>query len=398
MNWDAISLIIFYVIILIIFKKYRHRFTVQNRFFVLYKTKLGLKAMDNIARKFPWVVKWFGYLGVVVGFGGMAFILIFMIKETAKFLVVPGTVPPLAPVLPGVSIPGVPDLSFWHWIIAIFIVAVVHEFSHGVLARRYKIAIKSSGFAFLGPLLAAFVEPNEAKLAKSSKMKQLSVFAAGPFSNLILGFVFLLLLIFALGPLQAALFTPSGIMVGATMGGYPMGATNITVPFVINSINGFATPDFRSFADVTSKIKPHSKVLFSTDEGNYSVVTVENPDNKSLAFVGITGFGQKYSIISWPSLSWVPSVFMWLNILVLWLFMINLGVGLFNLLPLGPVDGGKMFLLAGTFLLKSEARAKKLWSIVSFICLALIIINLLPWLWKLILWILQGLVFIVALV
>jgi len=354
--------------------------------------------MDNIARKFPWVVKWFGYLGVVVGFGGMAFILIFMIKETAKFLVVPGTVPPLAPVLPGVSIPGVPDLSFWHWIIAIFIVAVVHEFSHGVLARRYKIAIKSSGFAFLGPLLAAFVEPNEAKLAKSSKMKQLSVFAAGPFSNLILGFVFLLLLIFALGPLQAALFTPSGIMVGATMGGYPMGATNITVPFVINSINGFATPDFRSFADVTSKIKPHSKVLFSTDEGNYSVVTVENPDNKSLAFVGITGFGQKYSIISWPSLSWVPSVFMWLNILVLWLFMINLGVGLFNLLPLGPVDGGKMFLLAGTFLLKSEARAKKLWSIVSFICLALIIINLLPWLWKLILWILQGLVFIVALV
>ena len=47
----------------------------------------------------------------------------------------------------------------------------------------------------------------------------------------------------------------------------------------------------------------------------------------------------------------VAEIPLWLMMLVNWAIIINIGVGLFNLLPLGPVDGGKMFytLMLGVF-------------------------------------------------
>ena len=60
---------------------------------------------------------------------------------------------------------GVFYVPFFYWIISIFVIAVVHEFSHGLIARANNIKVKSSGFAFLALLVpiipAAFVEPDE---------------------------------------------------------------------------------------------------------------------------------------------------------------------------------------------------------------------------------------------
>src|SRR3989338_644264 len=86
--------------------------------------------------------------------------------------------------------------SFLHWIISLFIIAIIHEFSHGVIARVYNIKIKSSGFAFLGPIPAAFVEPDEKKMEKSSAKAQLSILAAGSFSNILLALLVILILFF----------------------------------------------------------------------------------------------------------------------------------------------------------------------------------------------------------
>ena len=64
-------------------------------------------------------------------------------------------------------------------------------------------------------------------------------------------------------------------------------------------------------------------------------------------------------------------------VLFFWLFNISVGVGLFNLLPLGPVDGGRMFYTA---MLKfmSKKKALNILSIVSLIIFAMILINMLP--------------------
>ena len=46
--------------------------------------------------------------------------------------------------LPGVKvIPGLPTMSFWHWIVAIFILATVHETCHGIFARLNNVKLKS---------------------------------------------------------------------------------------------------------------------------------------------------------------------------------------------------------------------------------------------------------------
>ena len=79
----------------------------------------------------------------------------------------------------------------------------------------------------------------------------------------------------------------------------------------------------------------------------------------------------------------LPAVFLWVSTLIVkWLVLFNLGVGLFNLLPLGPLDGGRMFLTAATTIFKNEKKAKLIFTIVSILGLILIIINLLPFLIK----------------
>ncbi|MEK6816346.1 MAG: M50 family metallopeptidase, partial [Nanoarchaeota archaeon] len=287
----------------------------------------------------------------------------------------------------GVSIPGVPTLSFWHWIIAIFLVALVHEFSHGVLARVHKIKIQSSGFAFMGPILAAFVEPDEKEMASKKTMQQLSVLAAGPFSNMVLGLIFLLILNFFTGPLTGSMFQPGGITVSSYMEGYPAEATGLKTPLTILKINGEDTMDFVQFVNVSSRIKPGDEVLLSTDKGDAKLVAAENPDNKSKGFMGVSGFQQDKKVKEeFRGYGFWPHVMLWFNVLIGWLFLINIGVGMFNLLPLGPVDGGRIFLTSMLAVFKDKRISMKIFAVVSWLCILLIFINLWPWIMKLFSW------------
>jgi len=309
-------------------------------------------------------------------------------EATIKLILIPGTPPALAPVLPGIEIPGAPKLSFWHWIITIFVAAVIHEFSHGVIARVHKIPIKSSGFAFLGPILAAFVEPDEEKVSKASSAKQLSVFAAGPFSNILLGIAIILITIFLINPLVGNLYDYEGINVHSVLEDYPMADVDIELPFTITEVNGVETLSAFDFLNQTKYLKPGEEVTLTTDKGEVKVTPAANPDNGSIAYFGISGLQQK-QVLKAEHFNLVPyeGVIDWFKLLLMWLFIINIGIGLFNLLPLGPVDGGRMFYIAGLFIFKDETKARKALTVISLIIFALIVINMIPWITKLFLWI-----------
>lgn len=366
----------------------------------MYKTKLGLVLMDKIAKVAPRLLRFLGVLSIVTGFVGMVFIFYWLIKGTYELLFVPNALPAVAPVLPGIKVvSGLPVLSFWHWIIAIFLVAVVHEFSHGIYARLYNVKIKSSGFAFLGPILAAFVEPEEKQLSKAPRRVQLSVFSAGPFSNMVFAIVTLLLLNFATGPTYAQLYRGDGIEVGKLLDGYPAQQAGIEAPFIITGLNGNTTRDLGQFLGATQHFEPGQEVVLNTDKGDYALVLAENPDNKSKAFLGVANFNVKTvfkeEIIKQYGHFW-PSAFAWIHMLVFWLFIINLGVGLFNLLPLGPIDGGRMFYTALTWFSTDQHKVKKIWSLISLFCFLLIFINLAPYLWKLLLFMLKPFVILLG--
>ncbi len=445
MNLDLLFAIIFYFLILVLFFKYRSRFEVQGKIVALYKTQLGIKWMESISKKddlrlvivlgilslvtafilgaiglltihssflivgcFFLIIglllvlplKWIGHIGTIIGFIGMAMILFLLVKGTVTMLFVPEAPPAVAPVLPGVSVPGLPNLSFWHWIVAIFLVATVHEFAHGIWARLYKIKIKSSGFLFFGPILGAFVEPEEKELAKKSKPAQLAVFAAGPFSNVIFGLIFLLVMNLVTGPLYGKAYEGTGINIETIMENQPAAEAGLVAPIVIYQINQEKTTSAETFLNATGKLKPKDKVNIVTDKGTYDFIAAENPDNKTKGFIGVADFSlkaePKKSVVEKYG-SFVPLAISWFNMLVFWLVVMNFGIGLFNLLPLGPIDGGRMFLTGMLAIFKNEKTAKKVWGFVSFFCLMLIFVNLAPYLWKLVLFILKPFTLLLAL-
>lgn len=383
MNYDLIFAIIFYGLIYIYYLKHKNKFEVQGKIFALYRTKIGLKLMEKISRFSPKLLRFIGNLGILIGFIGMFLIFYILIRGTLKLIFVPKAPPTVAPVLPGVSIPGLPVLSFWHWIIAILIVAVIHEFSHGIFARLHNVKIKSSGFAFLGPILAAFVEPDEKILKKKNKKQQLSIYAAGPFSNIIFAFLILLITQFIFYPINSSLTEPTGLYVNFVEENMPANLSNIQPGTTILSINNNPTLTSQSFTDEISKVKEGYSIKLNTDKGDYLVkpTFIEGKPKIGVSLTQVTDYKKNVP-------EFVQSLLSWIFELLFWLWVISLGIGLFNLLPLGPVDGGRMFLTA-TLLFTNKDKAHKIWKAISLFCLILIIINLLPFIIKFFQWIIK---------
>ena len=394
MNLDLIFALIFYGIIFLLFVKYRNKFEVQNKIFVLYKTKLGIKLMNKLSSKIPRILHYISYLSITIGFIGMIITFLFLIKGVWNMIFIPNAIPVLAPVLPGVSIPGVPTLSFWHWIIAILITAVVHEFFHGVYASLAKVKIKSSGFAFLGPILAAFVEPDEKQLAKKSTHKQLSVLSAGPFSNIVLAFVFFLIGIFIIAPVTSSILELNGIQIVDINKDLPIAQTSLKSGDQIIAIDNETVINQTHFSSIIKSHKPGDILNIQTQDKIIPVELSSNPENKSLPIMGVTISYAKADIK--PSIKKIfgntPLALFWILKLVFWVYAISLGVGLFNLLPLGPVDGGRMFYSASLFIFKKQEKAKKAYQYATLICLLLIFINLSPYIIKLLAFLIHPLI------
>ena len=93
-------------------------------------------------------------------------------------------------------------------ILALFMALTFHEFAHGIFAKYNNVKIKTTGFGFLGPFLAAFVEPDEKQMRKKSKFAQITILSAGTFVNLVLAILFFLLL----SGFFILTYTPAGAM------------------------------------------------------------------------------------------------------------------------------------------------------------------------------------------
>ncbi|NQV09320.1 site-2 protease family protein [Candidatus Woesearchaeota archaeon] len=370
-------------LILFIYKK-RKKVEIQKilfpiLYFILYRTKLGIKKMDWTAKKFRKPLKYFGYAGVFFGFLGMILISWELLKNMYSLIFRPETLPQIGIVLP-IEAKGVFYVPFFYWLISIFIIAIVHEFSHGILARTYNLRVKSSGFAFLGiviPIIpAAFVEPDEKQIAKSSTMKQLSIFAAGPFSNIILGVLMLVLLITVIAPALDKIVEFDGVEVTGVEDGFPAKDVGLGEDEIIKSIDDIDVIYTTNFSGILSTKYPGESVKILTDKNEYVIELAENPENKTKAYLGI--YVRQHQQIKQDikqKFMFLPDVFIWLTGLVYWLFLLNLGIGLFNLVPLGPLDGGKMLQLVLGKAFKKSGHI--IWKIISAFFLIILIIILL---------------------
>ena len=234
---DIALFLILTLLVLIAYYNKKKRFQREGILF-LYRTQLGVKYMDKFSNKYSKILKPLQYVIVFVSYLLMIGIIITILVTTVFMLRLPSDSPishvlPIAPVIPyfpelfGLN-SFFPPFYFIYFIIAIAIIAISHEFAHGIFMRLNKIRIKSTGLAFLGPFIGAFVEQDDKQLNKAKVFPQLSILGAGVFTNTILAIVFgILLFIFF-----SSAFIPAGVNFTNL---YPMSIANTL--FIQTQIN-----------------------------------------------------------------------------------------------------------------------------------------------------------------
>ena len=203
--YDLIFLVVFTLFIILFLHKKRKNLKREGIMY-LYRTKLGVEAINYIGNKYKKTLHFLKYLVVAVGYILMIGMIYLLYKSVQTYLFVPlpaelANAPPIAPLIPYFpQLFGLesffPPFYFTYFIVALAIVAIVHEFSHGIYMKLFKIKIKSTGFAFLGPILGAFVEEDRNQFIKKKNLEQRTVLAAGVFANTLFALIFYLLLAF----------------------------------------------------------------------------------------------------------------------------------------------------------------------------------------------------------
>lgn len=233
----------------------------------LYRTRFGLEVINYTSTKFSKILRPLQYFIIASGYALMGIMVYMLIQfsyvyikspDIARAIKVP-VIMPLIPYLPELfKIDFLPPFYFTYWIIIIAIIAIPHEFAHGIIARLNKIKVHSTGFGFLGPFLAAFVEPDEKQTEKSSKFAQLSVLSAGTFAN-ILTVIFFGLILWGF---FAFTFSPAGVNFNA----YSSDIINISSISLFNGIplQNIQPSSLNSSDNTFSPIISDNRTFFAT--------------------------------------------------------------------------------------------------------------------------------------
>jgi membrane-associated protease RseP (regulator of RpoE activity) len=426
----------------------------------LYKTQLGVKLIDKIANLCKKELSFLKYLVIVAGYLLMVTMLYlfgssFWQYITNEKLFQAISAPPIAPLIPYFpKIFGMqsyfPDFYFIYFIISISIVAVVHEFSHGIFMRLFKIRIKSTGFAFLGPILGAFVEQDEKQMEKKPKTQQMAVLASGVFANLLIGIVFFIIMIaFFFAAYHPAgyifnsytamkinnsditstnvIYTSQGKFIELKVGSdsyyldenlsiqlsseYQKNNLSYILAFgpaffvdlqgAIIEINGNKIRDRADLQAFMATTKPGDEILITTknesgDMKQKRMILNTNPSNPEIGYLGIGSRVLNTKTLSGKFFSWISNfkdsstlyesnfnsgLAEFIYYLFWWIVLINILVALFNMLPLGILDGGRFFYLTILGITGSEKISKKSFKVVTWLLLAMLFFMLL-WYFK----------------
>jgi len=448
--YDLAFLVVFTILVFLFIFTRKHNVKREGILY-LYKTKFGIKSINYIGDNFKGILHFLKYIIVTCGFILMAVILYLIGKTIYIYITIPQITdvvkaPPVAPLIPYFpELFGMesffPPFYFTYFIIAFMIVAISHEFFHGIYMRLFKIRIKSTGFAVLGPILGAFVEQDDTDMKKKKNFEQMTVLAAGTFANLILGIIFLIIFI----SYFYCMFVPSGYLFNTyamttipteTISNFSDYGNDLTIVSVGNKnyflteemkeqldnpdvteiivlsdapavkaglegvivkIDDFEIIDTDSLSLVLANYNPGDDVKITTlvenEKKEWELELGEHPENKSKAYLGVASSLQQQTISETfspqkPGTYYLPKydgefVF-FIYHLLFWIMLINIFVAMFNMLPLGILDGGRFFLLATASVTKSEVFAKKAFKFVTYLILFGFALMMLIWLFRII--------------
>jgi len=318
------------------------------------------------------------------GFGGYALALIGMTAYSIILGYLTGVHPEpgIAPALPGISIGGF-SIPLVEGIVALVIALLFHEGAHGVVSVREKVPVRHGGLITLGLLpFGAYVEPDETIFRRASPLSRLRVYSAGPVANMVIFAVFAAILV-AASPLASylqdyecahsvgvrILEVPESLSVGDEFIRSPSYGV-LEAGDVILELNGEDVNCVYRFMEVLAPYREsesNATIPITVDrDGN--VFTVNITLNRG--YIGIKGVENVYPE---PLPLWYH-VLSFILSLIRWIAFLNFMIGLVNMLPLPPLDGG--FIYRDLF---NELGLKRVYGVVLWLTVGIIIINILPW-------------------
>jgi membrane-associated protease RseP (regulator of RpoE activity) len=353
---------------------------------LMIKTQRGRAALDRWGR-FKRFWSGAGDLGIGLAIISMGTILVLLVLSSFESFFIPASQAPAAS--EALALPGInPLIPIGYGILALVVGIVLHELSHGVMARSQGIGVKSIGILWFVIPVGAFVEQDDTEMLAATRRRRDRVAAAGVLANFALTVLFFALL----SGLVASSVAPNanGVSVAYVQSDTPASNASLSPGDLITYVNGSATATEAQFAAALKDTTPNETVAlvyYNPSSGRTvltSVVLGTNPNFKDRGYLGV-GYGPspaefKQTLV-WPpgsdqgplvgTVVWLilpfegleptsgtptqwfhltgpfaalgPSTFWILANMLYWLVWINLLLGLSNTLPLIPFDGGLLF-------------------------------------------------------
>lgn len=372
---------------------------------LLLRTTKGLVFLKKLAKRDRFW-KAYGSSGIVFCFIAMIiFVWFFLWNLSIVIGLTPEQRSQLLPdarfylILPGIN-PIIPIEYLFYIILAFIVAIVVHEFSHGILTYVGKLKVKSMGVLYMIFPIGAFVEPDEEQLKKTTISKRMRVYAVGPLSNFVVFFICLILFSFVfMSAVQPGdgltvyevykdspaydLGIEKGTIITEINGTDLTAVGNINDKFVLYStiINNTKANDTITISYIQNKVSYSNVDIKLTDKYNYVIANsskgkghtgifsfvnesgqlallknpFEDPGYRLLSFISlpVLGYFEGYNPLTSPfidayniqgPLGAIPDSVFWIIVNSLyWIAWLNLMVGIFNILPMIPLDGGYLF-------------------------------------------------------
>ncbi len=281
--------------------------------------------------------------------------------------------------LPGINEYVPSTLAVW---LAFIITIAVHEFGHAILCRVENIKVKTMGALIAVIPVGFFVEPDEEELDNTRGMAKIRMFGAGITNNLVVGFSCFVLLILCMGLVMPV----SEPIIHGVYKDYPADRAGISPGSIVTAINGVPVTSRADISGILNDTKPGDVVILSAEYDknvkDYPLTLAAWPaevTDRTSGFMGVeyydgtavmavirgllspVGFFQ-FLIIPFASDNGVqflrilafetpdttyysvPFEGFWGVVhLLFWCGWINLNVGIFNAIPMIPLDGGYIF-------------------------------------------------------
>ena len=172
-------------------------------------------------------------------------------------------------------------------------------------------------------------------------------------------------------------------------------AINQGIKGTITGINGEEVKTYEDLAEIMPKYSPGDEITLTTNyEGetlNYQITLAEDPEVEGRAIIGIGNdllnsmqIEERFAFFKseFTKYDYTSEILYFLYYMVFWIFLLNLAVAIFNMLPLLIFDGGRFFYLTIWGITKSEKAARKAYKWMGILILASILLLIAVWVFR----------------